>query len=106
MRIGAVRRFYAVVDQDWRSIAEPEGAGAYDFVPGVESGGDCDLIAAAALDLYDLLTNTTVGFARLRILHVGHHEYGIAIRRIVDGRSRQRNHVARLADRQLDLHEH
>src|SRR5579863_6448139 len=42
IRVRAVRWLYDIVDLDRRSVAEPEGPGADDFVPRIQSGGDCD----------------------------------------------------------------
>src|SRR5580693_907061 len=106
VRFGAIVRFHSVVNLDRRGVTEPEDAGADNFIARIQSGGDRDLIAAAALDLDDLLAHAAIGLARLWILHVGHDVHRITVGSVVDGRCRQWNNAAWLAYRQLDLNVH
>src|ERR1700690_1055687 len=106
VRFRAIRRLYSVIDLDRRGVTEPEDSGADDFVARIHSGRDCDLIAAAALDLYNLLAHTAISLTRLRVLHVGYDVHGVTVGRIVDGRRPQRNNVAGLPQRHLPLYVH
>ena len=52
-----------------------------------------------------MLAHAAVGVP-LRVLHFGDDEHRVTVGRVVDGRRRQRNNLARLAERKLDLHKH
>src|SRR5208283_4248924 len=89
MRVGAVGRLYRVVDHNRRGVAQPERPRADNFVSRIQSGSDRHLIALTAFYLDYLLANPAVALARLLIFNVGDHEYGIAVRCVVDGGCRQ-----------------
>src|ERR1700721_4499579 len=84
IRLGTVGRLYAVVYQDGRGVAEPEGPSADHFVPSIQSRDNGDLIATATVNLYDLLANTAISFTRLLVLDVADNEHGIPGGRVVD----------------------
>ena len=58
--IRTIFRFHAVVDQNRGRIPKPENTRADDFVAGIDSRSDRNLIAAAAFDLYDLLFHSSI----------------------------------------------
>src|SRR5947209_18798007 len=63
LRIRAVRRLDAVVDDDGGAWAELEGAGGDDFVARFHAADDRDLIAAGAAQLHELLADAEERFA-------------------------------------------
>src|SRR5580692_7330057 len=85
VRFRTIRRLHGVVNLNGCGVAEPEDSGADDFVARIHPGRDRDLIAAAALDLDDLLAHPAIGLTGLLILNVGHDVHGITVGRIVDG---------------------
>src|SRR5713226_4395891 len=85
LRRGAIAGLDGVVHRDRRSGSELEYARGDNFLAGLDSGEDGDLIAARAAEFHELLAHASVALA-VRTLHVIHNEHRVAEWRIADGR--------------------
>src|SRR5271163_4399141 len=103
--IRIVAGLHAVVDLNGGAVPEPEDSRADNLVAGIDSRGDRNLIASAALDLYYLLFHSPICVA-FGIFHLGYHIDGVAVRCVINRSCWQRDYIARLARGQLDLYVH
>src|SRR4029453_2844127 len=93
LRVRVVCRLDLVVHLDQGAVAELEGARAHDLGALADAGQHRDLVAARRAELDELLRE---GLA-LRLLGVGEHEHGIAVRHEADRRGGQHEHRRALA---------
>src|SRR5215471_8220009 len=89
-----VRRLHLVVDQDRSAVAQLEDPRGHDFLAGLHTRGHCDLVAAGAAQLHELLAYAAVALAVGR-LHFSDDEDRVAIGRVANGRRRKRDDRAR-----------
>src|SRR5579871_219536 len=70
LRAGAVTRLHVVVHQNRRSVPQLEDTRTDHFITRIQSGNDSDLIPSRSIDLYDLLSYSSIRPALL-VRHVG-----------------------------------
>src|SRR6266566_1574358 len=102
---GTVCGLNRVVDLNGSAVAQPEYSGTDNLVSRANTRNDRHLIAARALDSDNLLAHSAIGVS-FRIFHLSDDAHRVAVGRIVNRGSRQRNYLARLSQRKFDLHEH
>src|ERR1700675_997568 len=87
LRAWTIFRLNRVVHLDGSTVAEPEDTRTHNLVSWVKAGCDGNLIASRALHLHYLLAHSQIRLS-LCILHLTNDVHRVAVRRIVDGRSR------------------